>query len=432
MESSSCRMKLFYLITLLCMPACFGFSTARVFLSSTEANQLLQHRFRRANSFLEELKVGSLERECLEEKCSYEEAREIFSVPEQLDEFWRVYTEVDYCKSEPCKNGATCVTQVKTYICICPPEFQGLNCDKETVPQTSDSCLYKNGGCEHFCTEDGDSAQQCHCASDYRLAADNRTCIPEMPFPCGRPVVTQLGPRIVKGHVCPKGLCPWQALLQKGGTYKCGAVVLNDQWIVTAAHCVWQQDPSQLQIIVGEHIRLLKEGTEQIRKVSKVFIHPLYNHTTTDADLALLRLRRNVSLGQYVVPICLPPAHGTFHRTLGMVHTSTVSGWGRLSQNGPPSTVLQRLDVPRVPLEMCRAHSGLTLTNNMLCAGFREGGRDACQGDSGGPLVTRYNNTWFLTGVVSWGRGCARSDVYGVYTRITVFVEWMRNIMAVE
>lgn len=139
-----------------------------------------------------------------------------------------------------------------------------------------------------------------------------------------------------------------------------------------------------------------------------------------------------MSLGLYVVPICLPPANGTFHRTLGMVRTSTVSGWGRLSQNGPPSRVLQRLEVPRVPLETCRAHSGLTLTDNMLCAGFREGGQDACQGDSGGPLVTRYNNTWFLTGVVSWGRGCAHSDVYGVYTRITVFVQWIRDIMDKE
>lgn len=166
--------------------------------------------------------------------------------------------------------------------------------------------------------------------------------------------------------------------------------------------------------------------------MSEILIHPLYNYTSNDADIALLHLRRNISLGPYVVPICLPPAQGTFGRTLGSVRTSVVSGWGRLSQHGPQSTVLQRLEVPRVPLEKCRAHSGLSLTSNMLCAGFKEGGRDACQGDSGGPLVTHYNNIWFLTGIVSWGKGCARSDMYGIYTRVAVFVEWIMNTVAAE
>lgn len=182
----------------------------------------------------------------------------------------------------------------------------------------------------------------------------------------------------------------------------------------------------------GEHIRSINEGTEQNRRVSKILIHPLYNHTSKDADIALLHLDRNISLGPYVVPICLPPAQGTFARTLGTVRTSVVSGWGRLSQHGAQPQILQRLEVPRVPLEKCRTHSGLNLTNNMLCAGFQKGGRDACQGDSGGPLVTLYNNTWFLTGIVSWGIGCARSNLYGVYTRVLVFVEWIMNTMATE
>ncbi|XP_026788114.1 coagulation factor VII [Pangasianodon hypophthalmus] len=432
MESSPCRMNLFLFISLLCIQDCFGVPAASVFLNRSEANQMLLHRYRRANSFLEELKLGNLERECVEEKCSYEEAKEIFSGPEQLDEFWKKYTEVDQCQTGPCANGATCVSQDNTYICICPPRFQGRNCDKETLPQTFYGCLYKNGGCEHFCTEAADSVHQCHCATDYSLAADNRSCVSQVPFPCGKPVVTTVGPRIVKGQLCPKGQCPWQALLKLENVYKCGGVILNYEWILTAAHCVWQYNPSQLLVTVGEHIINVNEGTEQTRRVSKILIHPLYNHTSNDADIALLHLHKNISLGPYVVPICLPPAQGTFSRVLGAVRTSVVSGWGRLSQQGPLSSILQRLEVPRVPLERCRAHSGLSLTNNMLCAGFKEGGRDACQGDSGGPLVTHYNNTWFLTGIVSWGKGCARSDMYGVYTRVAVFVEWIMNTMAAE
>ncbi|KAG7315722.1 hypothetical protein KOW79_020588 [Hemibagrus wyckioides] len=432
MESSSSRMNLLVFISMLCIQACFADLSAQVFLSKPEANQMLLHRYRRANSFLEEVKLGNLERECIEEKCSYEEAKEIFSGPEQLDAFWKKYTEVDRCQPDPCANEATCVSEDNDYICICPPKFQGRHCDKETAPQDFHNCLYKNGGCEHFCTEDADLVPHCHCTTDYNLAADNKSCVSQVPFPCGKPMVTTVGPRIVKGQVCPKGQCPWQALLRYGSIYKCGAVILNNEWIVTAAHCVWQMDRSKLSVTVGEHIISVSEGTEQTRGVSKVLIHPLYNYTANDADIALLHLRRNISLGPYVMPICLPPAHGTFARTLGAVRNSVVSGWGRLSQHGPQSNVLQRLEVPRVPLEKCRAHSGFSLTDNMLCAGFKEGGRDACQGDSGGPLVTRYNNTWFLSGIVSWGKGCARSDVYGVYTRVSIFAEWIMKSMATE
>lgn len=167
-----------------------------------------------------------------------------------------------------------------------------------------------------------------------------------------------------------------------------------------------------------------------MRKVSNVFIHPRYNYSSADSDIALLRLLSPVTLDAFAIPVCLPPVNGTFGRTIGAIRMSTVSGWGRLAQSGPPSPVLQRLEVARVSLDECKAKSGLKVTRNMLCAGFIEGGRDSCQGDSGGPLVTRYKNTWFLTGIVSWGKGCARADVYGIYTRVSVFVEWIVKTVA--
>lgn len=115
-----------------------------------------------------------------------------------------ISAEVDRCQPDPCANGATCISQDNIYICICPPKFQGRNCDKgnasnyictegqelynktlnstigvltEILPPTFYGCLYKNGGCEHFCTEAEDSVHQCHCATGYSLAADNRSCV---------------------------------------------------------------------------------------------------------------------------------------------------------------------------------------------------------------------------------------------------------------
>uniref|UniRef100_A0A673G5C2 Coagulation factor VII, like n=1 Tax=Sinocyclocheilus rhinocerous TaxID=307959 RepID=A0A673G5C2_9TELE len=296
--------------------------------------------------------------------CSYEEAREIFTVPEQL-------------------NGATCVNQINTYICICPVNYE------EILPPTSYGCLYRNGGCEHFCVEISDSTHRCDCAPGYTLHTDNSSCVPK-----------EISVWWFLRRLC---VYPLQALLELEEQYKCGGVILDCRWILTAAHCVWEKDPTLLQVTVGK--KLLDEGTEQIRKVSKVFIHPWYNHSSTDSDIALLRLLSPIRLDPFAIPVCLPPANGTFGRTIGAIRMSTVSGWGRLAQSGLPSPVLQRLKV----------------TRNMLCAGFIEGSRDSCQGDSGGPLTTRYKN------IVSWGKGCAHADVYGIYTRVSVFVEWILN-----
>uniref|UniRef100_A0A671KQ19 Coagulation factor VII, like n=1 Tax=Sinocyclocheilus anshuiensis TaxID=1608454 RepID=A0A671KQ19_9TELE len=302
-------------------------------------------------------------------------------------------SEVNYCQSGPCQNGAMCVNQINTYICICPT----VNYE-EILPPTSYGCLYRNGGCEHFCVEISDSTHRCDCAPGYTLHTDNSSCVPK-----GQSVNTD-----ILAIYSVQNTCPWQALLELEEQYKCGGVILDSRWILTAAHCIWEKDPTLLQVTVGEHIRGKDEGTEQIRKVSKVFIHPWYNNSSTDSDIALLRLLSPIRLDPYAIPVCLPPANDTFGRTIGAIRMSTVSGWGRLAQSGLPSPVLQRLEVQSVSLDECRPKSGLKVTRNMLCAGFIEGSRDSCQGDSGGPLATRYKNTWFLTGIVSWGKGCAR------------------------
>ncbi|XP_041935670.1 coagulation factor VII isoform X1 [Alosa sapidissima] len=430
MESRALRVDTSQLLQLvllfMCVPVCHGLPG--VFSDRSHANQVLLQRSRRANYLFEELKVGNLERECLEERCSYEEAHEIFSIPEQLSEFWTRYSvDLDQCAAKPCLNGATCVDQVNAYICICPSGFEGRNCDKATILPASYGCLFRNGGCEHFCTETHNASHICSCARGYSLGHDNASCTPRVKYACGRPRVSDFNPRIVRGYVCPRGQCPWQALLKRGGTYQCGAIILGTDWILTAAHCVYRTDPAQLEVTVGEHHREVTEGSEQVRNVTKVLLHERYDHATKDNDLALLRLKSPITLGNFIIPVCLPPSHGTFSRTLAGIRMSIVSGWGRLAQSGPPSPILQRLEVPRVPNQECTNHTGLQVTRNMLCAGFQEGGRDSCQGDSGGPLVTRYKSTHFLLGIVSWGKGCASADSYGIYTRVGNYLQWIEK-----
>ncbi|MBN3303546.1 coagulation factor VII [Amia ocellicauda] len=394
-----------------------------VFLQKDEASRVLLQRSKRANSFMEELKLGDLERECLEEICSQEEAKEIFSIEENFEEFWRIYSDTNECDSGPCENGATCVDQMKSYSCLCLSGYEGRNCQNEV--RTSLGCIYKNGGCEHFCTETAGSPHQCFCAAGYSLDKDNTSCIPQVQFPCGQ-TQSHFSPRIVKGVVCPKGECPWQALLQISGVYLCGGIVIDTIWVLTAAHCVHQISKYRMMVILGEHIRNVEEGTEQLKVVEKIIVHEDYNATNADNDIALLQLNSSATYNQFVRPICLPTRQFTMLE-LATVRLSTVSGWGRLGESGPTAKVLQRIEIPRIKTQECRAKTKMTITNNMFCAGDFEGEKDSCMGDSGGPLVTKYKNTWFLTGIVSWGQGCALPGYYGIYTRVSNYLDWIQK-----
>uniref|UniRef100_A0A8C4MWV9 Coagulation factor VII n=1 Tax=Equus asinus asinus TaxID=83772 RepID=A0A8C4MWV9_EQUAS len=210
-------------LALLCLLLGLQGSLAAVFITQEEAHSIL-HRQRRANWFLEELKPGSLERECKEEQCSFEEAREIFKDTERTKQFWLSYTDGDQCASNPCQNGGSCEDQLQSYICFCLDGFEGRNCETNTDDQLI--CMNNNGDCE---------------------------------------------------------------------------------------------------------------------------------------------------------------------------------------MEGSPA-----------------------LTENMFCAGYVDGTQDACKGDSGGPHATKFQGTWYLTGVVSWGEGCAAVGHFGVYTRVSQYTEWLRRLMRSE
>ena len=104
-------------------------------------------------------------------------------------------------------------------------------------------------------------------------------------------------------------------------------------------------------------------------------------------------------------------------------------GWGLTAENGLTSTHLREVTVPVVTNAVCSAgyaSDGITIADTMLCAGSAQGGKDSCQGDSGGPIAIKdTNGTWKQIGVVSFGIGCARPNKYGVYTRVSEFIDWI-------
>ncbi|XP_031419433.2 transmembrane protease serine 6-like, partial [Clupea harengus] len=181
---------------------------------------------------------------------------------------------------------------------------------------------------------------------------------------------------------------------------------------------------SMWTVYLGKLLLGRSAPAEEALRVSRLLLHHYYDAETHDYDLALLRLERPVAPSTLARPACLPsPAHLYEPGLL-----CWVTGWGTLREGGRASDKLQKVDVRLVSQEACVRSYGYMVTPRMLCAGYRSGGKDACQGDSGGPLVCQEQSQsarWFLAGVVSWGRGCARPDYYGVYTRITKFTSWI-------
>lgn len=181
------------------------------------------------------------------------------------------------------------------------------------------------------------------------------------------------------------------------------------------------------------------EGTEQRVSVSTVTIHEGYVPETGDSDVALLRLSRSVTLSRHAIPVCLP-TKDLVERELVMVRYHTVSGWGKRTTGGnvehgavntaAVSPVLRKFSVPIIQSSQCSLRSQFNFTDNMLCAGYLEGGQQSCRGDDGSPLVTLFGSTHFLTGVVGWGRGCPQPGYYGVYTNMANFVDWVNSVMA--
>ncbi|XP_077647017.1 uncharacterized protein LOC110478744 [Lonchura striata] len=419
-----------YVALFLCFLLLIPLSLDAVFLKQEEASNVLERK-RRANSFFEEIKLGSLERECMEELCSYEEAREIYGDLERTEEFWRTYSDPNQCASNPCQNGGICDDQFQDYVCRCPVEYEGKSCEKAVADKLK--CIFDNGGCEQYCTDKQSKIRLCFCDDDYTLASDGVSCIPRVKYPCGKiPVLAKKSStahgRIVGGFICPPGECPWQALIIQDQREKCGGTLLSPEWVVTAAHCLEHTHPKQLRVRLGEHKINVDEKTEQESGVARMIIHEEYKNGQVNNDIALLNLETPVNLTDYVVPICLPEKRFAVFE-LSTIKFSTVSGWGRLIDGGATSSVLMRVDLPRVKTQECEKETDLNITENMFCAGDLSGVKDSCKGDSGGPHATQYKNTWFLTGVVSWGKGCAVEGSYGVYTRVSKYIDWLRKHM---
>jgi len=243
---------------------------------------------------------------------------------------------------------------------------------------------------------------------------------------CGcTPIAPNLNGFIVGGVDARPYSLPWQVRLgyKIGGSSwtNCGGSIVANKYVITAAHCIKDLENRQYYVMAGINNYRHYWNDKYYKKISasKVISHPSWDaaNVAKGNDIAIIELSESLSFNNGIQPICLPSAGHSYKADTHFI----VSGWGTTSEGGRSSDKLKQTIVNHVDLKTCekqlgRSRSGLP---GQLCAA--EAGKDSCQGDSGGPLVTKINNKWVLSGVVSWGYGCARANSPGAYTDVAQY-----------
>ncbi|KAJ8047620.1 Coagulation factor X [Holothuria leucospilota] len=241
--------------------------------------------------------------------------------------------------------------------------------------------------------------------------------------------------RIVGGKQTVKGAFPWMAQIWhvKYGRKYCSGSILDDHWIITAAHCIkfYNVTTRDIMIQVGDYDTLLPEPQQRVYDVDRIYVHPGFDADTYDNDIALIRVREPIEFSDYIKPICLPDKKSS--RSLikpGVERYGVVAGWGD-DRNGAAPRYLKQITLPIVDRAECKRSTNYSFTPNMFCAGFATAmSGDTCKGDSGAPFMVRRNGKEFITGIVSWGSpdGCDTANQYGYYTRIFKFMSWIKRV----
>ncbi|XP_043926331.1 mannan-binding lectin serine protease 1 isoform X3 [Protopterus annectens] len=292
------------------------------------------------------------------------------------------------------------------------------------------------------------------------LGAKLPTCLPV----CGKPVHLLPGiiKRIIGGRKAELGFFPWQVLIMVEDMSRVpkdkwfgGGALLSDSWVLTAAHVLRSpiRDTSSVIPVSSNHVTVYlgmhdvnNKDDIMVQSVEKIILHEHFDPENYNNDIALVKLKNQVTMNEYVMPVCLPQfsheLEGPHPNTLGLV-----AGWGLSNPNitaddisssslRTASDILQYVKLPVVLQTECRISyesrsAKYNITDNMFCAGYYEGGKDTCLGDSGGAFVIQDPDTqrWVAQGLVSWSgpEECGSKRVYGVYTKVNNYVDWVEE-----
>lgn len=268
------------------------------------------------------------------------------------------------------------------------------------------------------------------CAVGGSISNKPVTIPPDVPQNYTEKCGIQILPRIIPAHPSLPGSWPWQVNIEwmnNFGIYEhlCGGTLINNQWIITASHCIYRLETKYLRVTLGAYNLNQPTSSEIVVGVNKYFIHPLYVqnlHPTN--DIALIKMERKVKLSWSIHPACLPvpdqPESTDYF-------DCWITGWGETYGTGNPN-VLNELKVSITDIQSCNMSWHGLISSLHLCTG--NGLRGACYGDSGGPLVCQREGKFDLVGIISWGNGqCYTVNFPNVFTRVYSFLKWIQQIV---
>ncbi|XP_075715035.1 tissue-type plasminogen activator isoform X1 [Rhinoderma darwinii] len=246
--------------------------------------------------------------------------------------------------------------------------------------------------------------------------------------------------RIAAGRIAHITSHPWMAAIfrvSRGTEYfRCGGTLISPCWVVTAAHCFYEESfPNRLRVKLGRTLQIVPGKEEQSFTVERLYIHPQFNDSNFDNDIALLNLKSSSESCAMDTDSARPACMPVRDQTLPDWTECEISGFGKHTRNSPfHSKQLKDGRVRLYPAKLCTSKqlANRTVTANMLCAGDPVNQDDACQGDSGGPLVCPINGLMHLLGVISWGEDCGVKDKPGVYTRVTRYIDWIQQKTGIQ
>ncbi|MEM7112424.1 MAG: serine protease [Chloroflexota bacterium] len=242
----------------------------------------------------------------------------------------------------------------------------------------------------------------------------------------GQGASNHFGQQIIGGEEADVGEWPWQIALYAGSGQICGGSLIDERWVITAAHCILDFGTGEpipadvFQVRAGVHQLSSDQG--QFINVSEIMLPPDFDTHSILPDVALLYLTTAVSLNDNVQII--PYATSANAALYAPGQSGWATGWGVYNlQTGEGSDVLNEVELPIVADANCDI-PGIGFGQYDICTGTADGSKTACYGDSGGPFVVPDgNNGYLLVGVTSRGPAC---EGYSIYAKVPTLANWIQ------